>query len=184
MEKKILVYGVYDDRLYNLKSHISDFGYSIVEVPFDCANSLVKDLVDGNFNEKNSTKIDMEFLLFVNIKDDELYNFLAKLRENKLYFPHKAILTQTNMNWSLIKLLSENKEEHAVMTVYGNLRRALALAEKFKKENKCDKDLEELVEIANDYFHPREFDFEELKTIYNNLAAKLNSITVENLKDN
>lgn len=174
-KKKVMVYGVKGERLNKLSTHIRDNNFDIKIINNDEIDNIVDDLVNDKIDlQKSDNSEDMEFLLFVNIKDDLLYDFLAKLREDKLLFPHKAILTETNRKWKLRELLKENKEEHAIMTIYANLRRAIITAEKLLSQGNKDSELEIYLDKARDYISPREFDYDELKGVYNDLAVRVN----------
>ena len=175
-DKIILTYGIKPDRYKKFKDFSLKKGFRVLEVKTEESNNSVGNLLEGSklSVDKDLLDIDIEFLLFANIKDDELYGFLGELKERDLYFPNKAVLTQTNINWTLRKLLIENKEEHIVMGIYSNLRRAIAVGNKLIQEGRGDKELNILLENGKNYLNPREFDFDELKLVYNSLAEKIN----------
>lgn len=55
-------------------------------------------------------------IIFVNIPDQMLDLTLAKLRDfSAASFPYKAVLTQTNANWTVTDCFAEIKREHEIM---------------------------------------------------------------------
>ena len=184
-EKIILAYNLKPDRLEIVKEKAKIFKYRIIEIEDNQTYCIVEDLIYENYEHclvEDATEIDMEFLLFVNIINDDLYGFIDELKKEKLYFPNKAILTETSMKWKLRQLLAENKEEHVVMTMFTNLRRAMKKAEILKNQGIVDDELVELMKEAKHYLNPREFDFDEMKSIHNRLANKVNILGEKNEK--
>lgn len=184
-DKYILIYGIKGDRLEKLERVAFAHGFGLREIQDFELDLKVRDLLDGNKNEKPEDFIfedrlgdDFEYMLFVNIKDEQLYKFLDEIKAEGVYIPHKAVLTENNINWPLFYLMNENKEEHKVMTVYGQLRKIMGIGANLQKDID-DPELDTIMQDAQDYFHPREFEFEELQSIYNRLAIKINTILEE-----
>ncbi len=178
-EQIILIYGVEGERLEILQKEAKKKNFRIIEVSHEHTFCKVEDLIFEDYSHclvEEASPIDIEFLLFVNIIKDDLYGFIRILKDNGLYFPNKAILTPTSKEWKLRRLLAENKEEHVVMTMFSNLRRAMRKATTIKEENRHDEELIEIMEHAQHYLNPREFDFDEMKSIHNRLAQKVNEI--------
>lgn len=180
--KKLLIYGIKGERLDGFERISFSYGYEIREIKDFELDFKVKDLLANTSNERPNDFVfddefgqDFEYMLLVNIHDEELYNFLEELKANGIYIPHKAVLTKTNINWPLRHLMKENMEEHKVMSVYGQLRRILPVGHSLV-EKTDDKLLKEILVEAEDYFHPREFEFEELRDIYNKLASRINEL--------
>lgn len=176
-EKIILVYNLKPNRLKIVKEKADMVDYRIIEIKDNQTYCLVDDLIHENYNHclvEDATEIDMEFILFVNIINDDLYKFIDELKKDNLYFPNKAILTETSRKWKFRRLLAENKEEHVVMTMFTNIRRAMKKAEILKNQGIVDDELVELMKEAKHYLNPREFDFDEMKSIHNRLANKVN----------
>lgn len=181
----MLVYGLKGDRK-NIFERVSDerqFGIRYIEDHE--LDKKVHELLDGQTHEVPSDFVmdkdlgdDFEYVLFVNIKDDDLYGFIKDLKEEGIYIPHKAILTKMNVNWPLIFLMNENKEEHKVMTLFGRLRNLMQMGAQAYEET-GDEELKNLLIESEEYFHPREFEIEELSEVYNKLAIKLNKLKAE-----
>lgn len=178
-EKIIIIYNIKNERLEIVKKLAKEKQFEIIEVEDNQTYCVVEDILNKDTShciDNSATNIDMEFLLFVNIVNDELYGFIDELKKENLYFPNKAILTPTNLKWKLRRLLAENKEEHIVMTMFTNLRRAMKRAQILVENDESDEELLELMEEAKHYLNPREFDFDEMKSIHNRLAIKVNEL--------
>ncbi len=178
-EQIILIYGLASEKLKILQNEAEKKNFRIIEVSHEHTFCRVEDLIFEDYSHcivEDASPIDIEFLLFVNIIKDDLYRFIQILKDRGLYFPNKAILTPTSKEWKLRRLLAENKEEHIVMTMFSNLRRAMRKANAIKEQNRHDDELIEIMEDAKHYLNPREFDFDEMKYIHNRLANKVNEI--------
>lgn len=182
-EKIVLTYGIIESKLEKIKEVSNQYNYRIINILDNQTFCNVEDLIFENTQDcivNDAEPIEIEFLLFVNIRDDALYDFIADLKKIGMYFPNKAILTPTNLKWKLRRLLAENKEEHTIMNMFTNLRRAMKKANIIKNENKHDQELIEIMEKAEHYLNPREFDFDEMKEIHNKLAIKVNNLGAMN----
>lgn len=178
-DKIIIVYGIDDNKLSVIEEVSRKFGYSIRQVKENETYCTIEEIIYDNTENcivENTKPVDIEFLLFVNILNEGLYDFIGELKSKGLYFPNKAILTPTNLKWKLRRLLSENKEEHVVMMMFTNLKRAMIKAQKIVDNESHDEELLGIMEQAKRYLNPREFDFDEIKNIHNKLAMKVNSL--------
>lgn len=181
----MLIYGIEGDRRDILERVAFGRGFGIRPIEDHELDLRVHQLLDGqvnerpeNFKQEHDLGDDFEYILFVNIKDKALYAFLDELKDNDVYIPHKAILTETNLKWPLYFLMEENKEEHRVMTLYGQLRNVMRMATSLADDTK-DHELIDLLDEAQHFFEPREFEFDELRDIYNRLATRVNEIIQE-----
>lgn len=186
LEKRyLLIYGFKGERLDILERIAFAHGFRIRQIEDFELELKVSDLLDGKVNEKPQDFVfvddlgqDFEYILFVNIHDEILYNFIEELKKDGVYVPHKAVLTKTNVNWPIKHLMHENKEEHKVMTLYGQLRKVMRVGIGLVEKTN-DPLLKEILLEAEDYFHPREFEFEELRDIYNKLAQRINELLAQ-----
>lgn len=178
-DKIILLYGLEGKRLEIVKEKALKYNYRVILINDRGLNSKVEDLIyeKNNYDNSDLEHIDIEFLLFVNIVNDDLYNFIDDLKSEQLYFPNKAILTKTNKNWTLSRLLRENKEEHIIMNMFTNLRRSVRKAEILIEKGIKDDEILDLLEKSKHYLNPREFDFDEMKNIHNLMAIKVNELS-------
>lgn len=55
-------------------------------------------------------------LVFCGLQNTVLDRFLAELRKNGIRIPLKAVMTETNRDWTLRKLYDELRGEHSYMT--------------------------------------------------------------------
>lgn len=178
-EQIVLIYNIKGERFSTVERLAQIRGYRLINISDNQVLCRVEDIIFGNTKDCEIIEtevINMEFLLFVNILNDDLYGYIGELKQEGLYFPNKAILTKMNSNWQFRRLLVENKEEHAVMTMFTNLRRAMKKATAIVEENKHDDELIEIMDHAKHFLNPREFDFDEMKEIHNKLANKVNSL--------
>lgn len=178
-EKIILTYGLKGERMEIFESHAKKRNFKILTVQDEETYCQVENLIYNDIEEcrvDTADAVDIEFLLFINIINDDLYDFLGELKKAGQFFPNKAILTETNLKWKLRRLLQENKEEHVVMTMFFNLRRAMKKAEILVEKNLHDDKLIEIMKRAEHFMNPREFDFDEMKEIHNELAMKVNDL--------
>ncbi|NLW52085.1 MAG: DUF3783 domain-containing protein [Tissierellia bacterium] len=178
----MLVYNIKGERKDKFEKVSEEHGFDIRYIEDFELDLKVKDLLDGNVNLKPENYVfdkeieeGYEFVLFVNIHDDILYNFIKDLKEVGIYIPHKALLTKMNRDWTLDFLMQENKDEHRVMTLFGRLRGLMQMGAQIYDETQ-DEELKQLLIDSEEYFHPREFEFEELREVYNNLAVKVNQL--------
>lgn len=180
-KKFILMYGIKNERLDILRRVADKYEFGLRSIEDHEVDLKVSRILEGksekpeDFVFDDSLGDDFEYMLFVNIHDELLYNFLEEIKKEGVYIPHKAVLTETNRNWPLRYLMNENKEEHKVMSLYGQLRKAMNVGVGLLEKTQ-DQELEEILERAQDYFHPREFEFEELRDIYNTLAQRINDL--------
>lgn len=56
-----------------------------------------------------------EFMLLCALGDGQLDRLLAAMRRSGVSVPYKAVLTETNKNWTLCKLIEEVVREHEAM---------------------------------------------------------------------
>lgn len=182
-DKRLLfIYGIKNDRLEIIERVAFAHGFGVREIGEEQLDWKVSDILDGQGEPDDGVRSsnitfddDFEYMLFVNIHDELLYNFLEEIKKEGVYVPHKAVLTETNKNWPLSYLMNENKEEHKVMSLYSQLRKVMGVGQGLI-EKTHDEELIGIMEEAQDYFHPREFEFEELRDIYNRLAQKINEL--------
>lgn len=113
------------------------------------------------------------FLLFDELPRETLGDFIADLREEVGYFPHKASTTKNNLTWRLVDLISHNVEEHAVMEKLTRVMRLLPLAESVRERFPDDAKLAQAIDAAKPYTKPREVELEEITACYENLLAAL-----------
>ncbi|HHU07342.1 MAG TPA: DUF3783 domain-containing protein [Clostridiaceae bacterium] len=134
----------------------------------------------------------LEFILFVNMKQDALYAFIEVLHEKELSVPYKAGLTAKNIDWPLRDLIAANRQEHEFIKLYQGSKKALYFGAELYEKTQDIQLLERLenllayiksiekVQTASEQQADSERDeavrFEELRQLYNALAVKINEL--------
>lgn len=118
---KILCYKLKKDKLnwYIEAGEYLNFSlYCLSDEDLDIKISelLEKQLKDINSEDKITYEIDDEIILFANFSKEELNKLLNAYRVSGLEKINlKAVLTETNINWSFRELYADISEEHAYM---------------------------------------------------------------------
>ncbi|NLY09977.1 MAG: DUF3783 domain-containing protein [Tissierellia bacterium] len=116
---------------------------------------------------------DIDFVLLHNIPSTDHVSLFTYMRENGIATGYKAVLTDTNKNWSLAHLINENFEEHKIITLWQKLRQATVYAEKILLEVD-DWELSEALKKSAPFVSPKEeLPYDELLEVYNELVARL-----------
>lgn len=143
MDKKILVYGIDDKR--DVISEISkNFD---IEVKFLDESDLSQKLgylfgIDGFEKEANENLTeDLDFFIFSDFDRELLREYLIELNKKNVLVPHKAVLTDTNKNWTLFYLMDHIKDEHEMVGKFRELGALVKRADVLIKENPEDLDL-------------------------------------------
>ncbi len=183
MKPLLLVYGMKTperhQKMLDLAKH---FDYEIKFVTEDEIHEKVGFLVGLENYESSDTKDvgdvpDIDFVLLHNIPQDEQRELFLYMREHDVSTGNKAILTDTNKDWSLAKLLRENDLEHRVMTVWQNLRRAVSYAGDWQEQNGLDEKLNQAMIEAIPFVQPSEdMDLNKMINAYNQLVAEINRL--------
>ena len=130
-----------------------------------------------------------DFMLMSSLSETQMDQFLAKMREADAVIDHKAIVTETNKQWSFKKLIGEIEEEHEVMQAWIALSNAIKEAEKLKEADydaedwaafakvlQYAKDVSQVENTAKDYNETTE----KLKDAYRTLTGvSLDRFTVK-----
>lgn len=117
--------------------------------------------------ENNNTKAeyvkdyDFTFAFFKDFEQEELLNFINKMRAEDVVIEHKAGITPTNINWTLRYLLNENHDEHVTMQIVNEINEYLTKAKKIKEERgEEDIEISKLVKNLNHYLQTTGEDFD------------------------
>ena len=133
-----------------------------------------------------SPELDLEFILFVNMGQDEIYAFLEVMQKKELAVPYKAGLTANNINWPLRALIAQNRREHEFIKLYQGSKQALYFgADLYEKTQ--DEPLLQRLETLQQYIKEIETgqetaeqedpdQFEQLRKRYNALAMRINEL--------
>ncbi len=133
-----------------------------------------------------SPELDLEFILFVNMGQDEIYAFLEIMQEKELAVPYKAGLTANNINWPLRALIAENRREHEFIKLYQGSKQALYFGADLYEKTQDEPLLQRLetlqqyikeIEIGQETSEQEDLDqFEQLRKRYNALAMRINEL--------
>ena len=137
-------------------------------------------------------ELGLEFILFVNTKQDALYVFIEVLHKKELSVPYKAGLTNKNIDWPLRDLIAANRQEHEFIKLYQGSKKALYFGAELYEKTQDIQLLERLenllayiksiekVQTDSEQQADSEQDeavrFEELRLLYNALAVKINEL--------
>lgn len=122
-------------------------------------------------------KYDFTFMLFKDFTNEEIFDFVKKMQEKKLYVPHKAALTQYNIKWPLRFLLDENDEEHKTMGLIQEINKLVKIAHDHKEEHGEDPQIKDQVTKINAYFQdPENFNLEEARKMKEDLEEMVNKL--------
>lgn len=178
---KVYVYGLKENQKELLAALCSRFDFDLILWDKEALKEQVGFLIDApgfQSSGEEVPEVEETFLLFSDFPREKLNDFLKNLREQVAYFPLKAHVTENNIKWRLYDLIAHNKEEHQVMELYNRLTRLFPIAQALL-EQKENPPLRDALHRAKDYLHLREFEFEELKNIYNTLASTTNEVLRE-----
>lgn len=176
MNKKILSYGMANERLNKLLEIASEEGIEIIIAKDEDLGQKTGYLLgmEGFEKEESPTPshIDTEYILLKGFTNEDLNYFLQRQREENLIVPHKSVLTDNSKNWTLGYLIDHIMGEHKVMMIWEKLKQLVKIATEVQNLKKDDK-LEELLEGATNVLKDRNMTEESLREAYNNLYVYL-----------
>lgn len=176
MNKKILSYGMANERLNKLLEIASEEGIEIIIAKDEDLGQKTGYLLgmEGFEKEESPTPshIDTEYILLKGFTNEDLNYFLQRQREENLIVPHKSVLTDNSKNWTLSYLIDHIMGEHKVMMIWEKLKQLVKIATEVQNLKKDDK-LEELLEGATNVLKDRNMTEESLREAYNNLYMYL-----------
>lgn len=137
--------------------------------------------IDGFEKESKESdfddKYDFTFMLFKDLSNEEIFDFIKKMKEKQLYVPHKAALTDNNIKWPLRFLLDENDDEHKTMGLINEINSLVKIAHDHKEEHGEDEDIKNQVAKINSYFsNPESFNLEEAKKMKEDLEEMVKKL--------
>lgn len=172
-----------------LKNLIRKRGYQFKEATKEDLDQKIGYLVDLEGYEKNNTIKDTEgfdftFLLIKDVENNQMYEFLEQMQKEDLYIEHKAGLTDTNKDWTLRELLTENDKEHKAMQLVTKINNLINYAKALMKERGPIDNLNATIDEITHYFkNATDFDFEYVNEKYKKLYTLLDKANKELLRD-
>lgn len=138
------------DRLVEVAQEL---GFQVREVAQGQAHEKVGALVglegfelSGQIKDLDRAPED-ELILFVNTEHKLIQELISRLREENFFFPHKAALTKTTIDWTFRMLVNHIEHENKVVRSYARLMKDVAKAEAY--QNKAQRpELEAILEEA------------------------------------
>lgn len=122
-------------------------------------------------------KYDFTFMLFKDFSNEEIFEFVKKMKEEKLYVPHKAALTDNNIKWPLRFLLDENDDEHRTMELIQEINSLVKIAHDHKEEHGEDDEIKSQVTKINAYFsNPEGFNLDDARRMKEDLENMVKNL--------
>lgn len=115
--KKILTYRISQEEEEKLRKICLQTGIGMSVIPEWAVTQEIGVLAGKDFTDEDKTvseeekKVTESILIFCSLTDKQLDHVLEKLREAKIRPDYKAVMTQTNRNWSLYHLSAEMQRE-------------------------------------------------------------------------
>lgn len=113
----------YDENKFKKFLELNHIAYTYLEDKD--LNHVVKDLFTENKESSICLKHPFNFILFKEFSREEVASFLNILKQLEIDFSHKAMLTETNKEWTLEELLQEISEEHDFFLSYNKVKELL-----------------------------------------------------------
>ena len=193
---KVLLFNLGEDTVKGskIRAILQEMGIEAVTVEKSQINQSVGYLAGmkgfaGDAEDFTGDGYTTDFMLMSSLSETQMDQFLAKMREADAVIDHKAIVTETNKQWSFKKLIGEIEEEHEVMQAWIALSNAIKEAEKLKEADydaedwaafakvlQYAKDVSQVENTAKDYNETTE----KLKDAYRTLTGvSLDRFTVK-----
>lgn len=75
-----------------------------------------------------------EMILFANSDHASIQELITRLREENFFFPHKAALTKTTIDWTFRMLVNHIEQENKLVRAYARLMKDIAKAEVYQEK--------------------------------------------------
>lgn len=164
---EIVLFNAKDDERLILEKITSKENIAIIEIGMKDLDQKVGYLagLDGfeklDIQSEFEEKYDFTFMLFKDFDQKELFDFIDLMKKDRLYIPHKAAITENNIQWPLRFLLDENDEEHKTMGIINDINKLVKIAHDHKEEHGENEEIANLVKEINSYFgNPVDFSIE------------------------
>lgn len=137
--EKILLYGFENyEKKDDLYSILKENNINLVEAGKDELCQSIGYILGLDGFEKNENEEEKDFnsktnfMMFCDFTEKRLYEIIGDLKEKDIYIPHKAVLTETNKNWTLFYMINHIEEEHRLVMKYQNLCKCIKKAQEIK----------------------------------------------------
>ena len=170
--KKILLYGLEEEKTKITENVASEFGIEINKVAKEDMNKKVGELFDLDLRENSPVEDENKLMVFSDFDRNILRDFLIALKKEGVMVDNKCVLTETNSAWTFAFLMGHIADEHRVVTKFRELGGLVKIALD-RLENDKDDELMDLVERAIENKN-KELDEEKLDSAIKDLREKLN----------
>ncbi|MFR7759965.1 MAG: DUF3783 domain-containing protein [Peptoniphilus grossensis] len=169
--KKILLYGLEEEKTKITENVAREFGIEINKIAKDNLDKKVGDLFDLDLRENEIEEGQDQLMVFSDFDRNILQDFLIALKKEGVMVDHKCVLTETNANWTFEFLMGHIADEHRVVTKFRELGGLVKIALNRLEDDKDD-ELMDLVERAIENKN-KELDEEKLDSAIKDLREKL-----------
>ncbi len=175
---KVLLFNLGEDTVKGskIRNILKEMGIEAVTVEKSEINRTVGYLAgfkgyNGDAEDYTGEGYTSEFMLMSSLSETQLDNFLAKMREADAVIDHKAMVTETNKEWSFKQLIGEIEEEHETMQAWNALGNVIKEAEKLKETDYKAEDWAKFKEVLDQA--KKLYGYEASAKDYNHAAAAL-----------
>lgn len=169
--KKILLYGLEEDKTKITEKVASEFGIEINKIAKNDLDKKVGELFDLDLRENDLVEDENKLMVFSDFDRNILQDFLIALKKEGVMVDNKCVLTKTNADWTFAFLMGHIADEHRVVMKFRELGGLVKIALD-RLENDRDDQLMDLVEKAIENKN-RELDEEKLDSAIKDLREKL-----------
>lgn len=180
---EIILFNANDREKNILEELTSPENIKIAEISMEDLDQKVGYLagLDGFEREEiksdHEEKYDFTFMLFKDFTNEEIFDFVKKMREKNLYIPHKAAMTEHNIKWPLRFLLDENDEEHKTMELIHEINGLVKIAHDHKEAHGENEAIKNHVMKINAYFNnPEGFNLKEARGLKEELEEMVKNL--------
>ena len=112
--KKILLYGLEEEKTKITENVASEFGIEINKVAKEDMNKKVGELFDLDLRENSPVEDENKLMVFSDFDRNILQDFLIALKKEGVMVDHKCVLTETNAAWTFDFLMGHIADEHKI----------------------------------------------------------------------
>ena len=170
--KKILLYGLKEEKTKITEKVASEFGIEINKIAKNDLEKKVGDLFNLDLTENDLVEDENKLMVFSDFDRNILQDFLIALKKEGVMVDNKCVLTKTNADWTFAFLMGHIADEHRVVMKFRELGGLVKIALD-RLENDRDDELMDLVERAIENKN-KELDEEKLDSAIKDLREKLN----------
>lgn len=169
--KKILLYGLEEEKTKITEKVASEFGIEINKVAKEDMEKKVGELFELDLRENSPVEDENKLMVFSDFDRNILRDFLIALKKEGVMLDNKCVLTETNANWTFAFLMGHIRDEHRVVMKFRELGGLVKIALD-RLESDKDDELMDLLERAIENKN-KELNEEKLDSAIKDLREKL-----------